>query len=145
MGIIRAKLASGGPALVLGPGQNPINFVSADDVAAFVCLAADRDPHIADGMSVGGPRNPSFTQIAEHLLAGTNDGPGIRHVPLQALRAMSILAKPIHPAFAREEQAAVVMNTTDMTLDAAPVRDRFPEIATTTIARLTEPAGSDAG
>ncbi len=144
MEIIGAKLANGGPALVLGPGQNPINFVSADDVAGFVCLAVDRDPRIAEGISVGGPQNLSFTQIAEHLLAGTNGSPGIRRVPLLALRAMSVVAKPIHPGFARQAQAAVVMNTTNMKLDATPVRDRFPEIATTTMAGLTERAGSGA-
>lgn len=42
--IIGAKLADGGPALVLGPGLNCINFVGADDVAAFVTLAATGDP-----------------------------------------------------------------------------------------------------
>jgi uncharacterized protein YbjT (DUF2867 family) len=141
MRIIGAKLADGGPALVLGPGQNPINFVSADDVAAFVCLAADRDSRIGTGISVGGPQDLSFTQIAEHLLAGTDDGAGIRHVPLAALRVMSVLAKPIHPSFARQAHAAVVMNTTDMTFDAAPVRGRFPEIGTTCMAQLTQRAG----
>jgi hypothetical protein len=37
------------------------------------------------------------------------------------------------------------MNTTDMSLDAAPVRRRFPEIGTTTMAELTERVGLDAG
>jgi uncharacterized protein YbjT (DUF2867 family) len=144
LAIIGTKLASGGPALVLGPGRNPINFVSADDVAAFVCLAADRDPRIAETVSVGGPQNLAFTHVAEHLLAGAHGSPGIRHIPLPALRAMSVLAKPIRPAFARQAHAAVVMNTTDMTFDARPVRERFPEIAVTSMATLTERAGSQA-
>jgi len=144
MGIIGAKLAAGGPALVLGPGQNPINFVSADDLAAFVCLAAEGDPRTAQELSVGGPENLTFCQIAEHLLARSNDGSGIRHVPLSVLRAMSVLARPIQPAFARQAQAAVLMNTTEMTLDAAPLRQRFPEIESTTLAMLTRRVGSQA-
>jgi uncharacterized protein YbjT (DUF2867 family) len=144
MGIIGARLAAGGPALVLGPGQNAINFVSADDVAAFVCLAAAGDPRTARRLSVGGPENLTFTQIAEHLLARSAGGSGIRRVPLRVLRAMSVLARPIHPALARQAQAAVVMNTTDMTHDAAPVRDSFPEIEWTSMAMLSQRAGSSA-
>ena len=138
--IIGAKLAKGGPALVLGPGRNPINFVSADDVAAFVCLAAAGDPRIDEQVSVGGPQDLTFTEIAENLLARTSGSKGTKHVPLTALRAMSFLARPINPAFARQAQAAVVMNTHDMTFDAATLRDRFPDIPTTTIAQLTAAA-----
>jgi uncharacterized protein YbjT (DUF2867 family) len=145
MQIIGARLADGGPALVLGPGQNPINFVSADDVAAFVCLAADRDPRIGERIEVGGPENLSFTEMAEHLLRTVGGSREVKHVPLVALRALSVLAKPLRPGFARQAQAAVVMNTTDMSLDAAPVRRRFPEIETTTMAELTERVGLDAG
>lgn len=60
MQVIGAKLADGGPALVLGPGQNPINFLCADDLAAFVCLAADRDPRIAEGILSGGTTEPEL-------------------------------------------------------------------------------------
>ena len=135
--IIGAKIGSGGPALVLGRGQNPINFVSADDVAAFVCLAVARDPRIGQHVSVGGPQDLSFTEIAEHLLANVSGTPGTRHVPQPALRAMSVLARPIKPALARMARAALVMNTTDMTFDAASVRERFPDVPATTMASLT--------
>ena len=142
LGIIGAKLANGGPALVLGPGQNPINFVSADDVAAFVCLAVAGDERIGEEVSIGGPQNLTFTEIAEELLARTSHGEGTKHVPLAALRAMSLLARPIKPSLARQARAAVVMNTTDMTFDATSVRDRFPDIPTTTMARLAEASTS---
>ncbi|MDP9219153.1 MAG: SDR family oxidoreductase [Actinomycetota bacterium] len=142
LGIIGAKLANGGPALVFGPGQNPINFVSADDVAAFVCLAVGGDERVGDQVSVGGPQNLTFTEIAEELLAHTSHGKGTKHVPLAALRAMSLVARPIKPSLARQARAAVVMNTTDMAFDASPVRDRFPDIPTTTMARLAEASTS---
>ena len=35
---VGARLPTGGPALVFGPGRNPIAFVSARDVAAVVDL-----------------------------------------------------------------------------------------------------------
>ena len=136
--IIGAKVDDGGPALVLGPGQNPINFVSVDDVAKFVRLAVHGDQRIGDGVSVGGPQNLGFTEIAEHLLArkGRTDRP--KQVPLTALKVMAVIARPLRPGFARQARAAVVMNTTDMTFDALPVRDRFPDIPATTLADVTE-------
>jgi uncharacterized protein YbjT (DUF2867 family) len=136
--IIGAKVGHGGPALVLGPGQNPINFVSVDDVAAFVCLAVHGDQRIGDGVSVGGPQNLGFTEIAAHLLArnGRTDPP--KQVPLTALKVMAVIARPLRPGFARQARAAVVMNTTNMTFDALPVRDRFPDIPATTLADVTE-------
>jgi uncharacterized protein YbjT (DUF2867 family) len=142
--IIGAKVDHGGPALVFGPGQNPINFVSVADVAGFVCLAVNGDQRIGESVSVGGPQNLGFTEIAAHLLArkGRTDRP--KQVPLTALRVMSVIARPIRPGFARQARAAVVMNTTDMTFDALPVRNRFPDIPATTLADVTEAMTSQA-
>jgi uncharacterized protein YbjT (DUF2867 family) len=138
--IIGAKVENGGPALVFGPGQNPINFVSVDDVAAFVHLAVHADQRIGAGVAVGGPQNLGFTEIAAHLLArkGRTDPP--RHVPLNALKLMSLMTRPLRPGFARQARAAVVMNTTDMTFDALPIRNRFPDIRATTLADVTDAA-----
>jgi hypothetical protein len=49
------------------------------------------------------------------------------------LRAMSVLARPVSPVFARQAQAAVLMNTTDMTADLAAIRSRLPAIPATTL------------
>lgn len=138
MKIIGGKIHEGGPALLLGPGHNPINFVSADDVAAFLCLAAHDDERVAKAVSVGGPRNLSFAEIAAHLLARNGRAGEPKRIPLNALKAMSVLARPLSPGFARKARAAVVMNTTDMTFDALPVRNRFPDIPVTAMAEITE-------
>jgi hypothetical protein len=47
---------------------------------------------------------------------------------------MSVLAAPISPFMARVARAAVVMNTTDMSFDAAPGRARFPDLPWTGLA-----------
>ena len=131
--VIGAKLARGGPALVLGPGRNPINFVAAEDVAAYVCLAAGGDPRIGRLITVGGPQNLSFTDIAHRLLADAGRTGAIKHVPLGALRAMSVLARPVRPGFARQARAAVVMNTTDQSFDPLPLRERFADLPSLSI------------
>ena len=131
--IIGAKLASNGQTLVFGPGRNPINFVSAHDVAAVAALAVhDRSLH-GQVLEVTGPENLPFTQLAERLITASGQPGRIRHVPLAMLRVMSVLARPVSPVFARQAQAAVVMNTTDMTADVAAIRDRFPSVPATTL------------
>ena len=133
IGIVGANLRDKAQALVFGPGRNPINFVSAHDVAAVVDLAVCDRSLRGQLLEVGGPENLTFTQLAERLIT-TSGRPGrIRHVPLAMLRPMSLLARPVSPAFARQAQAAVVMNTTDMTLDTSTIRDRLPTIPATTL------------
>src|SRR6266545_2649648 len=114
IGVTGAKLAGKGQALVFGPGRNPVNFVAAEDVAVAVDLAIhDRSLR---GQSVDGA------------------GPGrTRHIPLPMLRAMSVLARPAAPSFARQAQAAVMMNTADMTVDVSAIRDRLPTVPATTL------------
>lgn len=140
--VIGAGLADGRPALVPGPGVNPINFVSADDVAAFAVLAINGDPRIGSEITVAGPQNLTFVQIAEQLIAGYQGSRAIKHIPLSALRAMSVLAQPFHPSFARKAQAAVIMNTTDMTLAADARRSAFPDVTSTSIGDLAARAGA---
>jgi len=134
--IIGAKLASNSQALVFGPGRNPINFVSAADVAAAVDLGVHDQSLRGQVVEVAGPENLTFTQLADRLITASGKPGRIRHIPLPMLRAMSILARPLSPTFARQAQAAVVMNTTNMTVDVSAVRDRLPTIPATTLDQL---------
>jgi uncharacterized protein YbjT (DUF2867 family) len=140
VGIVGAKLAAKGQAMVFGPGDNPIAFVSARDVAGVVDLAV-RDPSLrGQVLEVAGPEQLSFTQLADRLVAASGRPGRVRHVPLPVLRAMSVLARPIAPVFARQAQAAVVMNTTDMTAHGPAVEERFPTVPSTTLDELLAPS-----
>jgi len=134
--VIGAKLAGNGPALVLGPGRNPVNFVSAQDVAAVVDLAVRDRSLRGQILEVAGPENLPFTEIAQRLIAAGGTPARTRHVPLPILRVLSVLARPLSPMFARQARAAVVMNTTDMTVDVSTIRDRLPTIPATTLDEL---------
>jgi uncharacterized protein YbjT (DUF2867 family) len=117
--IVRGKLDTGGPAMVLGHGENPINFVSIQDVAAVVehCLV---DPTtVRQAIDVAGPQNLTLLELAR-----AQGAPKIKHVPLGALRTLQHLAKPFAPAFARQAAMGVQMNTSDMTAPASPARPR---------------------
>ncbi len=113
--VIGARLPGGGKALVLGRGDNPINFVSARDVADLIVRAVRDETLRGRVIDVTGPDNLSFGQLAARLTAAAGSAAGTSHIPLAALRALALAARPVAPAFARQAQAAVIMNTTDMT------------------------------
>jgi uncharacterized protein YbjT (DUF2867 family) len=121
--VVGGKVADGGPALVFGRGQNPINFVSVQDVAT-VAARAVTDPVLSGQVvDVVGEDNLTMTELAQALGADR-----IRHVPRGVLRVLSTVLPPVAPALARQTGAALLMDTTDMTADAAPLRTRFPEV-----------------
>ena len=122
--LIAGKVPSGGPALVLGHGDNPINFVSVQDVAMLVERAIT-DPALRNQtIDLIGSDNLSMTQLARQLGATR-----VRHVPRTGLRAASLITAPLAPAAARAARAAVVMDTTDMAADATPLHAAFPELS----------------
>jgi uncharacterized protein YbjT (DUF2867 family) len=96
--------------IVLGRGENPINFVSVHDVAAVVAHAAVDTGWRGRTFEVGGPRNLTFCELAALLQDVRGDDRTVRHVPRALLRALS--------PFVRKARAAVVMDTVDMTFDA---------------------------
>jgi len=112
--VLGSRLTARRTITVFGKGRNPINFVSVEDVARAAVEAIDggSEQRILD---VTGPANLELRDIAEKLSARCAPPARIAHVPLGALRAMAVLARPVSPAFARQTQAAILMDTTDMT------------------------------
>jgi uncharacterized protein YbjT (DUF2867 family) len=107
--IIGEKVLAGGPALVLGRGENPITFVSARDVAAVVARAlADRTS--GEILDVTGPENHTLRDLAAATHAATT-----KFVPRGALRVMQYAAKPFVPAFARKARMAYHLDTDPQT------------------------------
>lgn len=130
--VVGGKLARGGPALVFGRGENPINFVSVRDVATLVELAVTSPMLRGQIVDIPGVDNLTMVQLAEHLGASK-----IRHIPRGALRFLSHALAPVAPALARQTGAALVMDTTDMSADASALGTRFPD---TTWHRATDVA-----
>ena len=141
MAVIGAHLADRNKALVLGRGDNPINMVSIRDVVTAIDRAVDDDALRGQILEVVGPACLTMRHIAEQLIATTARPGGITQVPLAVLRIMSVLALTVAPSFARRAQAAVVMNTTDMTAAAHPDLASLDQGATT-LGQLLRDAGS---
>jgi uncharacterized protein YbjT (DUF2867 family) len=124
-------LVDTGRTRVFGRGENPLNLVSADDVAHIVELALV-DPGLRGAtLEIGGPENVSMNQLLATVERVTGRPGRVDHVPLTVLRLMSTLLRPFRPALAGLMRAAVVMDTRDMSFDASTTARRFPSITPT--------------
>jgi NADH dehydrogenase len=108
--------------IVFGRGDNPINFVSVGDVAAVVERAATDTSGRGQVLEIGGPQNVTFNELAALLQELRGRRGKIRHVPRWLLSAMA--------PFARQAQAAIAMDTIDMTFDSS-VMPFWPDLPTT--------------
>lgn len=131
--IMAQPLHASGKIPVFGHGDNPVNFVSATDVAALAHLAVT-DPRLRGQIpELGGPDNLTFNQLAAIVQDTTGRRGTIRHIPRPALKATAWLTAAIKPALARQARAALAMDTLDMTFDPTPTRRAFPNLPETGI------------
>ena len=130
--ILGDPLIASGKTVIFGRGTNPINFVSVNDVAQFIELAAV-DPAMRGVAVDAGGENVSFTEFVETIKRESGRQGTARHVPLPMMRVASVVMRAINPALARQIQGGVVMDTTDMTFSSAD-RARYPAIPVTTLA-----------
>ena len=129
--IMSGPLQASETILVFGRGDNPVNFVSATDVAALVSYAATCPSLRSQILELGGPGNLTFNQLAAILQQTTGRRGTVRHIPRPALQMMAWLTPAIKPALARQARAALAMDTIDMRFDPAATRQVFPSLPNT--------------
>lgn len=136
VGLVGAPLLHTGKTQIYGRGDNPINFVSAHDVAGFVELAVI-DPDLRSQLvTVTGPENLTFREVLHTFQALTGSQGAVSHVPLPIMRVMAQVMRPVKPGLAREIQAGVFLDTADRTADGSATRARYSSIPTTTLADM---------
>ncbi len=138
LGLIGGPLVAQGKTLVFGRGQNPINFVSALDVARFVDLAIADRSFRGKVVEVPGPENLTLDQLVEITRAASGRSGHVSHSPRAVMRLLSIALRPINRMRAGQIAAALLMDTLDMTIDGPTVRAAFPSIQMTTAAVVAE-------
>jgi uncharacterized protein YbjT (DUF2867 family) len=143
--IIGEPLVLRGKTTVFGRGNNPINFVSVDDVARFVQLAVTDAGLRGSIAEVGGPEDLSFNQMAR-VFESISRRPGkVSHVPRTAMRLASLLLRPVRPDLARQIRAGVVMDTAEMRFDPDATLRRWPSFRLTTLAEVARLRVAEAG
>jgi NADH dehydrogenase len=106
--------------IVFGRGENPINFVSVYDVAAVAERAIVDQGLRGRVIEVGGPENLTFNQLAALLQDVRGSDGKVRHIPRAVLRVLALGA--------RQPRAALVMDSVDMTFDAASARAAYADL-----------------
>lgn len=130
--VLREGRNRAGRVQLFGKGENPISFVSVEDVAAAVVHAVEDPALRGHVIEVGGPESLTFNEFAR--LVDPHHEP--RHVPRALLRVMATAARPVNPQLARLARAAVEMDTADMTFDPAPSRAAYPWLTTRPVSTL---------
>ena len=124
--MIGGPVLKGDRAMVFGDGNNPVNFVSADDVAEFVVLAI-KDP-AAEGqtLTVGGPDNLTLNEVVELFAKAANTPAKVRKLPVGVMKAVSAVMSPINPGLSRQMGMGAWMATSDQRVDMTKTLEHFP-------------------
>ncbi len=134
--LVGTPLRETGKTRLFGRGENPINFVAADDVARFVALAVADTALRGQVVEIGGPENLTFRQFAQAFHAPNGKPGAISHVALPLMRVLAVVLRPVNPTVARQIQAGVIMDTQDMRFDPRETMSRYPAIVPTSLAEM---------
>lgn len=108
--ILTKTAGKSGRPLIFGRGERPIRFVSVTDVAAVLTRAATDESVRGRIFDVAG-EPLTMTELARALQDARGWHGSPRHLSRLALRVMSLAARPISPAFARQNRMALAMDT----------------------------------
>lgn len=90
-----------GKAQLVGTGAKRRNFIAASDVAQFAVRALLDDPLPFTRLDIGGPDDATNAEVAALYARLAGKPLKVSHLPAGVARAMSVLARPIHPGMAR--------------------------------------------
>lgn len=129
--VLGRPLLTKGKTQVFGRGRNPINWVSASDVAEFVTLATVNPALRGEVIEVGGPENMTMTAFVDVFRKETGSSGAVGHVPPLVMRMAAIAMRFLSPGMARQIQMGLVMDTRAQAFDAMETRGRYPSIPLT--------------
>ena len=124
--LVGDPIRSTGKATVFGKGENPINFVSARDVARLALTMLDDPSTIRDVVELGGPENLSMNEVAHRIGVLVGKRPKVRHVPVGAMKLAKATAGRFSKPTGRLIAAGIEMDTQPMAFDPAATLERWP-------------------
>ena len=149
IGLLGGPLVATGKTRVFGTGRNPINFVSAGDVARFVDLALTDTSLRGTAIEIPGPENLSFDELLDIVEREAGSHGQRQHLPAPMMRIARLATRLPNPVLSAQIGAAIVMNERDMTVDGPALRAAYPSIPMTTAAEvaraLYRPSAAAAG
>jgi len=133
--VLEQTAGRSGRPLVFGRGNNPISWVSVEDVAALVERAVV-DPALRGRvLEICGPEPATLTRLAEMVMARHERAGQPRRVPRPLLHGMAYSVGRVRPAIGRQARAALAMDRLPTHQDAA-LRAEFPDLPCTPVSRV---------
>jgi uncharacterized protein YbjT (DUF2867 family) len=130
--VVAQPMQRRGATLVFGRGDVAVDFVSVVDVAALI-RSALRDPELRGRALDWGGAEHTLNELSDAIHAAVGHPGATRHVPLAALRVVSVVARPFSPFASRVSRAAVAMNARQATFGSGRERERHPELPVTSL------------
>ncbi len=124
--MVGGPIVATGKTTIFGHGNNPINFVSVDDVAQFALIALSDPRACYQIIEIGGPGNLTLNQVAELFEQVSGRTAQKNHVPLPMMRVMSMVMRPIKPVMARQIAAGIYMDTAKQAFDVSQTLQQYP-------------------
>jgi uncharacterized protein YbjT (DUF2867 family) len=134
--LLRQTSKRSGRPMVFGHGQNPINFVSVEDVGALLEMAVTNRDLRGSTLEIGGPENMSFDQLARAIQMGSDNVKSPRHLNPTALLVMAATVGNLRPQLGRQMRTSLLMDTMDLRYDSMPARSAFPGLPCTTVSEV---------
>lgn len=131
--LFRSTAGRSGVPKVMGPGRNPINFVSVADVAVAVARAASDSSLRGRVIEVAG-EDSTMTDMA--MLAAPGRIP--THLPTPVVGALAIVLRPVRPGMARVFSQALAMERTPLASDPSRTHAEYPWLPLTTLGEVAD-------
>ncbi len=131
LGLVGGPLVTTGRTRIFGGGRNPVNFVSARDVARFVELAVVDASLRGATIEVPGPANLTLDELADAVERATGTHGQRQHLPVPMMRLARLVMRLPKPILSAQIAAAIAMDERDMTVDGPRLRAAHPSIAMT--------------
>lgn len=134
--ILRQTSGRSGRPLVFGRGDNPINFVSVEDVGALVVSVVEDPRTRGKTFEIAGPADVTFNELALAVQVASASGRGPRHVPRRALSLLVGTVGRVNSQLGRQMRSALVMDSEDLRFRGADVRTAFRDVPSTPMAEV---------
>ena len=135
IGLLEQTAGRSGKPRVFGRGDNPISWVSVEDVAAVVERAVVDNSLRGRVLELCGPEPETLTRLAEMVMAHHGWTGTPKNVPRSMLHLMANTVGRIKPELGRQSRAALAMDSLPTSHDAA-LRREFPDLPCTPVSQV---------
>ncbi len=104
---------------VFGRGNNPVSFISVEDVKQFAALAVTEPSFRNKSLELGGPESLTINQLVEKFGKFSGKTPKVTHIPVPMLRTMRLIMKLFRPGLGNLIGLSLIMDSKPGVVDSS--------------------------